>query len=194
MKGNCNPIGGTTIWTKQYPGALVSSCVCIKRWPSSRPGWFHSEFQDSQRYTEKPDLKCPPTKMREYIKYIFPHFSGRNIYIYVFPEILHEDCKNARLWKYFKCPQAFFKALCAHQIWEPLFPFSDVEFWQSVSWMLLKGIISLDYEVFENGLNKPVNIPISSLSWKMRSKLERVSKCYTNRNILCPSSVSSLSM
>jgi hypothetical protein len=33
-KGNCNPIGGTTIWTNQYPGALVSSCICIKRWPS----------------------------------------------------------------------------------------------------------------------------------------------------------------
>jgi hypothetical protein len=33
-KGNCNPIGGTTIWTKQYPRALVSSCICIKRWPS----------------------------------------------------------------------------------------------------------------------------------------------------------------
>jgi hypothetical protein len=33
-KGNCNPIGGTTIGTNQYPGALVSSCICIKRWPS----------------------------------------------------------------------------------------------------------------------------------------------------------------
>ena len=33
-KGNCNPIGGTTIWTNQYPRALVSSCICIKRWPS----------------------------------------------------------------------------------------------------------------------------------------------------------------
>jgi hypothetical protein len=33
-KGNCNPIGGTTIRTNQYPGALVSSCICIKRWPS----------------------------------------------------------------------------------------------------------------------------------------------------------------
>jgi hypothetical protein len=33
-KGNCNPIGGTTIWTKQYPRALDSSCICIKRWPS----------------------------------------------------------------------------------------------------------------------------------------------------------------
>jgi hypothetical protein len=32
--GNCNPIGGTTLWTNQYPGALVSSCICIKRWPS----------------------------------------------------------------------------------------------------------------------------------------------------------------
>jgi hypothetical protein len=33
-KGNCNPIGRTTIRTNQYPGALVSSCMCIKRWPS----------------------------------------------------------------------------------------------------------------------------------------------------------------
>ena len=33
-KGICNPIGGTTIWTNQYPGALDSSCMCIKRWPS----------------------------------------------------------------------------------------------------------------------------------------------------------------
>ena len=29
-KGNCNPIGGTTIWTNQDPWALVSSCICIK--------------------------------------------------------------------------------------------------------------------------------------------------------------------
>jgi hypothetical protein len=35
-KGICNPIGGTTLWTNQYPGALDSSCICIKRW-SSRP-------------------------------------------------------------------------------------------------------------------------------------------------------------
>ena len=33
-EGVCNPIGGTTIWTNQYPGALVSSCICIRRWPS----------------------------------------------------------------------------------------------------------------------------------------------------------------
>jgi hypothetical protein len=33
-KGICNPIGGTTIWTNQYPGALDSSCICIKRWPN----------------------------------------------------------------------------------------------------------------------------------------------------------------
>jgi hypothetical protein len=32
--GNCNPVNGTTIGTNQYPGALVSSCICIKRWPS----------------------------------------------------------------------------------------------------------------------------------------------------------------
>ena len=24
----------TTLWTNQYPGALDSSCICIKRWPS----------------------------------------------------------------------------------------------------------------------------------------------------------------
>ena len=30
----CNPIGGTTLWTNQYPRALDSSCICIKRWPS----------------------------------------------------------------------------------------------------------------------------------------------------------------
>jgi hypothetical protein len=33
-KGICNPIGGTTLWTNQYPGALDSSCICIKRSPS----------------------------------------------------------------------------------------------------------------------------------------------------------------
>jgi len=33
-KGICNPIGGTTLWTNQYPGALDFSCICIKRWPS----------------------------------------------------------------------------------------------------------------------------------------------------------------
>jgi hypothetical protein len=36
--GICNPIGGTTIWTNQYPPppsrAHVSSCICIRRWPS----------------------------------------------------------------------------------------------------------------------------------------------------------------
>jgi hypothetical protein len=33
-KGICNPIGGTTLWTNQYPWALDSSCICINRWPS----------------------------------------------------------------------------------------------------------------------------------------------------------------
>ena len=33
-KGICNPIGGTTLWTNQYPRALDSNCICIKRWPS----------------------------------------------------------------------------------------------------------------------------------------------------------------
>jgi hypothetical protein len=26
----CNPVGATTLWTNQYPGALDSSCICIK--------------------------------------------------------------------------------------------------------------------------------------------------------------------
>ena len=30
----CNPIGGTTIWTNQYPRARVSSCICSRRWPN----------------------------------------------------------------------------------------------------------------------------------------------------------------
>jgi hypothetical protein len=30
----CNPVGETTLWTNQYPRALDSSCICIKRWPS----------------------------------------------------------------------------------------------------------------------------------------------------------------
>jgi hypothetical protein len=30
-KGICNPIGGTTLRTNQYPRALVSSYICIKR-------------------------------------------------------------------------------------------------------------------------------------------------------------------
>ena len=48
-EGVCNPIGGTTIWTNQYPqsslglnhqskkthgGTRVSSCVCSRGWPS----------------------------------------------------------------------------------------------------------------------------------------------------------------
>jgi hypothetical protein len=33
-KGICNPIGGTTLRTNQYPRALDSSCICIKRWPN----------------------------------------------------------------------------------------------------------------------------------------------------------------
>jgi hypothetical protein len=34
LKEVCNPIGGTTIWTNQYPEAHVSSCICIRRLPS----------------------------------------------------------------------------------------------------------------------------------------------------------------
>jgi hypothetical protein len=30
----CTPVGAATLWTNQYPGALDSSCICIKRWPS----------------------------------------------------------------------------------------------------------------------------------------------------------------
>jgi hypothetical protein len=33
-EGICNPIGGTIIWTNQYPsGACVSSCICMRRCP-----------------------------------------------------------------------------------------------------------------------------------------------------------------
>jgi hypothetical protein len=30
----CNPVGPITLGTNQYPEALDSSCICIKRWPS----------------------------------------------------------------------------------------------------------------------------------------------------------------
>jgi hypothetical protein len=33
-EGVCNPIGGTTLWTYQYPQSYVSSCICSRRWPS----------------------------------------------------------------------------------------------------------------------------------------------------------------
>jgi hypothetical protein len=33
-KGICKPIGGITLSTNQYPGALDPSCICIKIWPS----------------------------------------------------------------------------------------------------------------------------------------------------------------
>jgi hypothetical protein len=29
-----NPVGATILWTNQYPRALESSCICIKRCPS----------------------------------------------------------------------------------------------------------------------------------------------------------------
>jgi hypothetical protein len=35
-EGICNSIGGT-IWTNQYPGALDSSCICSRSWPSWPP-------------------------------------------------------------------------------------------------------------------------------------------------------------
>jgi hypothetical protein len=34
LKGSATHIGGTTLCTNQYHGALDSSCICIKRWPS----------------------------------------------------------------------------------------------------------------------------------------------------------------
>jgi hypothetical protein len=37
-EGICNPIGGTAIWTNQYPRAHVSSCICSRRWPNRRRG------------------------------------------------------------------------------------------------------------------------------------------------------------
>jgi hypothetical protein len=30
----CNPVGTTILSSNQYPRALDSSCICIKRWPS----------------------------------------------------------------------------------------------------------------------------------------------------------------
>ena len=33
-KGVCNPIGGTTIKLTSTPQSCVSSCICIRRWPS----------------------------------------------------------------------------------------------------------------------------------------------------------------
>ena len=32
-KGVYSPIGGTTIWTNQYPQSCVSSCICNRGWP-----------------------------------------------------------------------------------------------------------------------------------------------------------------
>jgi hypothetical protein len=58
-KGICNPIGGTTLWTNQYPGALDSSFICIKRWPS-RPSlereahWTHKLYMPQYRGTPGP--------------------------------------------------------------------------------------------------------------------------------------------
>jgi hypothetical protein len=34
LKEICNPVGATTLLTNLYPGALDSSYICIKRWPS----------------------------------------------------------------------------------------------------------------------------------------------------------------
>ncbi|EDL15099.1 mCG1027461 [Mus musculus] len=54
----CNPIGGT-LGTNQYPGALDSSCICIKRWPS-RPSlereahWTRKLYMPQYRGTPGP--------------------------------------------------------------------------------------------------------------------------------------------
>jgi hypothetical protein len=51
--------GGTTLWTNQYPGALDSSCICIKRWPS-RPSlereahWTRKLYMPQYRETPGP--------------------------------------------------------------------------------------------------------------------------------------------
>jgi hypothetical protein len=58
-KGICNPIGGTTLRTNQYPGALDSSCICIKKWPS-RPSlereahWTRKLYMPQYRGTPGP--------------------------------------------------------------------------------------------------------------------------------------------
>jgi hypothetical protein len=57
--GNCNPIGGTTIRTYQYPGALVFSCICIKRWPSQpslqrEAHWTYKLYMPQYRGTPGP--------------------------------------------------------------------------------------------------------------------------------------------
>jgi hypothetical protein len=54
-----NPVGGTTWWTNQYPGALVSSCIFIKKWPS-RPSlereahWTCDLYMPQYRGTPRP--------------------------------------------------------------------------------------------------------------------------------------------
>ena len=45
----CNPNGGTTSWTNQYPRALDSSCICIKRWPS-RPSLEREAHWSGKHY------------------------------------------------------------------------------------------------------------------------------------------------
>jgi hypothetical protein len=55
----CNPIGGTTIWTYQCPGALDSSFICIKRWPNwssleREAHWSYKHFMSQYRGTPGP--------------------------------------------------------------------------------------------------------------------------------------------
>ena len=56
-KGICNPTDGTTLLTYQYPGALDSSYICIKRWPS-QPSL-------KERPIGQPNFICPSTGQRQ---------------------------------------------------------------------------------------------------------------------------------
>jgi hypothetical protein len=52
-------VGGTTLWTNQYPGALDSSCICIKRWPSQpslerEAHWTCKLYMPQYRGTPRP--------------------------------------------------------------------------------------------------------------------------------------------
>jgi hypothetical protein len=55
----CNPVGATTLWTNQYPRALDSSYICIKRWPSwpsleREAHWTHKLYMPQYRGTPGP--------------------------------------------------------------------------------------------------------------------------------------------
>jgi hypothetical protein len=60
-KGVCNPIGGTTIWTNQYPlpRAYVSSCICSRRWLSQpslgrEAPWYYKLYMPQYQYRGTP--------------------------------------------------------------------------------------------------------------------------------------------